>query len=532
MNPKNVLITRLTIRFQLLLILIPIWAFKFLPCQAIQNAAHPSLLLKSKTTRRNAHHHIKSQQISQSLDNSLIQEPICMRMARGGASYGGSDEADTHDTNQTNHNIVNDVASNDTPLSPKNDETDGDINSSDASSSTTLWGSITSAFQMNIDAKEELIHDKQLYAGNVEESKIHARTRTVDDAETQIVSEILEQHSHEEYDDDQEEYDEETAQNEESSTATASSRILLNGEESDDDYDDYIETADRGAESSEEVSESYDDKEETESQSESKIIAHSQDSESTRKLPESDQQSQIVQIEQFDSLNRKETRTVENVSIYTQIDESSSDSEIDIITTPTNNGKDSLEDEPEHESENSSTMEEDDDSEDLDYHSPPTLEEIVREEWSMIPETEVEDEGEENELREEIHGRNDHNNKNRKKDNKDKKRNNNKDRVDQIQQDAETKKKNKDKKKKKNKDKENKKNQEKDGYRQKQGPIDGSMVVEPTHERRLQKAADSEKNEQVSATPISPYISSGFVSFFIKNNSRFVTFIPQFLIVM
>ena len=178
----------------------------------------------------------------------------------------------------------------------------------------------------------------------------------------------------------------------------------------------------------------------------------------------------------------KSSIQTDNLSLYTQID-STSDSE----TLPEEVGYD----------EGTSTV-------------TPTFEEIVREEWSMVPETEVEDEGRENELGGEVEEE-------RPKHKKKKNRNNNKPKA-----------------KKKNKDKNKKKRQNAQGMtgqinnrEREQGKKNVDLNALPSPNEKILKEMQPFENipvpihdinsieaKQSSDSPLaeSPYISSGYVS--------------------
>jgi len=251
-----------------------------------------------------------------------------------------------------------------------------------SSAKANLWGSISSVFEMNIEAKDELIHDDtDSVAESVITEKKELKRGTA--AEVNAVTEEDEETTDESEIDDLEEESEEEEEIRgivhRSEVATSSSRLVdhVEGEgegegevdkgESDTNDDDEEESeSDSADDTVEEVDEEDDLAELAYTVEESEDEFSDSNNEATHVTPS-------VTNEDADSSDKFEDSSNnpgENISIYTDLD-STSDSE----TFP---------EEIEIEEEDSAPL--------------PTFEEIAREEWSMIPETEGEGEGEENEL--------------------------------------------------------------------------------------------------------------------------------------
>lgn len=312
-----------------------------------------------------------------------------------------------------------------------NEQHDDDDQDGSKAINSKFWGSITSAFQMNIDAKDELLMQEQESNEDMNEEESSATDDELNNATVEETSQELNGTIHDfDSSSDQDDIDGqghsvfETVEE----VATASSRLAQdqdeqNFESEDDDiasssekeeYDEEEEVQEEMEKSPEieEVEDSIDPPEIEEEAVESKDppeieeVVESTKEEQEMLAPETYEFEDALEDENDEVESATDEDTYiddmggDNISIYTDIS-STSDSEI-------------LEQE-----ERSAGSEAEGDF-DLSAILP-TLEEIVREEWSMIPETEGEDEGKENEIEEELKQESPKQKKKRKKDKKNKK---------------------------------------------------------------------------------------------------------------
>ena len=391
--------------------------------------------------------------------------------------------------------------------SPQND--DNEDSSQTSSSSSSLWGSITSAFQMNIDAKDELMQESNDDDKDDEDSD----SATNSDSDEDVYDPIMNSGEHEtgqefiqENDDIDESSDEEDNDEVQISDVAPASSTFIKDKKNDDlsSDDDDLEIL---SEEEENENENENDDEDNKNDKEDGILMMEaikeqiEDALEIEEIVESTDEEEDLDISvadsSFDGLQRVEYEEEsgsdedfnpddveqDNISVYTDI---SSTSDSELVHYEEEEGYFGLKDE-----------------DDMDYSTPlPTLEEIVREEWSMIPETEGEDEGRENEIEEEP----------RREKRKPKKK----------------KKKDTDKKKKHDKkDRDRKVDAEKERIRAEE---QGRLELTPEEALPPPTVAVTVEEKAVAATPEeqeSPFISSGFVSnvysFFIIELSRFLT---------
>ena len=506
------------------------------------------------------------------------------------------DDADTRSSTDTD-TATTDTATDTTAAAPAPSKSE----SKQSESSLAIWGSVSSAFQMNIDAKDELIHNNTntITTNNANEYEYeydYANTVAVPDTDTfsdtdsapdnENENDDKFENAHDEYDDNEEllieeEYDNQdctdtrTVQfdwkdrqdimqemeineydaSEESEEESSNSNLYENDDDDDDDEEEQQEKIEEEMEESYHTSTSTSTNTYIRSENDSCLEETSFDNEDIKQSVTSsisDEDADADADDKIPSIDPSESApSSENVAIYTEVD-SSSDSE----TLPENNTNRIQIQNNQEEDESSSDLESDleagqgdistDSKEDMDIDMdldqdmdefisgddrPPTMEEIVREEWSMIPETEGEDEGEENELKrvedddmrakKQIQTQQEKEKEKEKKhkDKQKKKKHNDKERKKEREDKDKNKKKKKDKKKKERERKREEK--ERSDHEAKISPPTEALIDPSALEADAAGNAISGQVVPVQANQLhvvpekgidSPYISSGFVS--------------------
>lgn len=357
-------------------------------------------------------------------------------------------------------------------------------------SNSNLWGSISSAFQMNIDAKDELLTEA---VDDLESADDESQDDVTDEEESSLSSD----------EDESIEEEEITITNELSDETEEDSDIHVHEDEytteevEDLDEEQSVEETMNDVNLTVEVVHEDQDVDEFDEEDEYDVEEVEDSIEVTNASDSEQEDSDGKQEDNLDNAIKDDTLR-EDVEIMDEADE--------YISTDT---------EPDEETGHVSVFEDVDsttsDSEvlpaDTTYQMPTeSLEEIVKKEWDMIPETEVEDEGKENELRK---GSKRENQKNAKKKSKKKKEQ----RHEKEQKDVKTKSNDEKKKKKASQPIISQRRNEESP---KQTMKEPSQVMKEA----IMKSTPSQNTQQRSQE--SPFISSGLVSNFVHHLLYFV----------